>query len=95
MIAHSFRWVSNKVLETSLAQRKVFFIANAERSQDGSKQGKLAYQLGEVQIQMRLKVSGDKTEIRQSYIHVSFPWIMKPLVDEGSVGSLIGFKLVA
>jgi len=49
-----------------------------------SKQGKLARQLGEVQIHMRLKVSGDKTEIRQSYVPALFPWIVKPLVGEGS-----------
>ncbi|KAF9236915.1 replication factor RFC1 C terminal domain-containing protein [Melanogaster broomeanus] len=49
-----------------------------------SKQGKLNRQLGEVQIRMRLKVSGDKTEIRQSYIPALFPHIVKPLVDEGS-----------
>ncbi|KAG8218227.1 putative replication factor C subunit 1 [Butyriboletus roseoflavus] len=49
-----------------------------------SKQGKLQRQLGEVQIHMRLKVSGDKTEIRQSYLPALFPCIVKPLVDEGS-----------
>jgi replication factor C subunit 1 len=42
-------------------------------------------QLGDVQIRMRLKVSGDKNEIRQSYIPALFPHIVKPLVDEGAV----------
>ncbi|KAH9483192.1 Replication factor C subunit 1, partial [Psilocybe cubensis] len=48
-----------------------------------SKQNKLARQLGDVQIRMRLKVSGDKTEIRQSYIPSLFPYMVKPLMDEG------------
>ena len=51
-----------------------------------SKQGKLTRQLGEVQIHMRLKVSGDKTEIRQHYLPALFPYIVKPLADDGSVG---------
>ncbi|PPQ72055.1 LOW QUALITY PROTEIN: hypothetical protein CVT26_006737 [Gymnopilus dilepis] len=49
-----------------------------------SKQGKLARQLGDVQIRMRLKVSGDKSEIRQSYIPALFPHIVKPLMDVGA-----------
>ncbi|KAH0839521.1 putative replication factor C, large subunit [Lanmaoa asiatica] len=49
-----------------------------------SKQGKLTRQLGEVQIHMRLKVSGDKPEIRQSYLPALLPYIVKPLVDDGS-----------
>ncbi|PPQ84612.1 hypothetical protein CVT25_015709 [Psilocybe cyanescens] len=49
-----------------------------------SKQNKLARQLGDVQIRMRLKVSGDKSEIRQSYIPSLFPHIIKPLMDQGT-----------
>ncbi|KAF8122796.1 replication factor RFC1 C terminal domain-containing protein [Boletus edulis] len=49
-----------------------------------SKQGKLGRQLGEVQIHMRLKVSADKTEMRQSYLPALFPHIVKPLVENGS-----------
>ncbi|KAK0490419.1 replication factor RFC1 C terminal domain-containing protein [Armillaria novae-zelandiae] len=49
-----------------------------------SKQNKLSRQLGDVQIRMRLKVSGDKSEIRQSYIPALFPHIVRPLADEGS-----------
>ncbi|KAJ7717662.1 replication factor RFC1 C terminal domain-containing protein [Mycena metata] len=49
-----------------------------------SKQSKLNRQLGEVQIRMRLKVSGDKSEIRQSYIPALFPHIVKPLMDVGA-----------
>ena len=50
-----------------------------------SKQGKLSRQLGDVQIRMRLKVSGDKSEIRQSYLPALFPHIVKPLIDVGAV----------
>ena len=50
-----------------------------------SKQGKLTRQLTEVQARMRLHVSGDKSEIRQSYIPAMFPYIVKPLMDEGAV----------
>ena len=42
-------------------------------------------QLGDVQVRMRLKVSGDKLEIRQSYIPELYPHIVQPLVEEGSV----------
>ncbi|KAL5512207.1 hypothetical protein ACEPAG_3492 [Sanghuangporus baumii] len=48
-----------------------------------SKQNKLKRQLGDVQIRMRLKVSGDKPEIRQQYIPALFPRIVKPLIDAG------------
>ena len=50
-----------------------------------SKQSKLGRQLSDVQIRMRLKVSGDKSEIRQSYIPALFPHIVKPLIDVGVV----------
>ncbi|KAJ3535977.1 hypothetical protein NMY22_g6245 [Coprinellus aureogranulatus] len=49
-----------------------------------SKQNKLMRQLSDVQIRMRLKVSGDKNEIRQSYIPAMFPYIVQPLVDDGA-----------
>ncbi|KAA1477467.1 DNA replication factor C large subunit [Dentipellis sp. KUC8613] len=49
-----------------------------------SKQNKLSRELGEVQIRMRLKVSGDKAEIRQSYIPALFPHIVQPLIQQGS-----------
>ncbi|KAJ7481567.1 replication factor RFC1 C terminal domain-containing protein, partial [Mycena latifolia] len=49
-----------------------------------SKQTKLSRQLGDVQIRMRLKVSGDKSEIRQSYIPALFPHIVRPLMDVGT-----------
>jgi Replication factor RFC1 C terminal domain len=50
-----------------------------------SRQAKLYRQLGDVQIRMRLKVSGDRPEIRQSYLPALFPHIVKPLIDEGAV----------
>ncbi|QRW02006.1 replication factor C subunit 1 [Ceratobasidium sp. AG-Ba] len=49
-----------------------------------SKQGKLQRQLGDIQIRMRLKVSGDRGEIRQSYIPALFPRMIKPLIDHGN-----------
>ena len=52
-----------------------------------SKQNKLGRALGDVQIRMRLKVSGDKSEIRLSYLPAMFPLIVKPLMEEGSVRS--------
>ena len=50
-----------------------------------SKQGKLRRQLGDIQIRMRLKVTGDKEEIRQQYIPSLYPSLIKPLIDRGSV----------
>ncbi|KAI0655304.1 DNA replication factor C, large subunit [Cubamyces menziesii] len=49
-----------------------------------SKQSKLSRQLTDVQARMRLKVSGDKGEIRQSYIPALFPHIVQPLMDQGT-----------
>lgn len=49
-----------------------------------SKQNKLMRQLGDIQVRMRLKVSGDKPEIRQHYIPALFPHIVQPLVDNGA-----------
>ncbi|KAF9475821.1 DNA replication factor C, large subunit [Pholiota conissans] len=49
-----------------------------------SKQIKLNRQLGDIQIRMRLKVSGDKHEIRQAYIPALFPHIVMPLQEEGA-----------
>ncbi|RDX48557.1 DNA replication factor C, large subunit [Lentinus brumalis] len=49
-----------------------------------SKQTKLSRQLTDVQARMRLKVSGDKSEIRQSYIPSLFPHIVQPLMEKGA-----------
>ncbi|KAI0709836.1 DNA replication factor C, large subunit [Earliella scabrosa] len=48
-----------------------------------SKQTKLNRQLTDVQARMRLRVSGDKSEIRQSYIPALFPHLVQPLMDQG------------
>ena len=50
-----------------------------------SKQNKLSRQLGDVQIRMRLKVSADKPEIRQTYIPALFPHLVKPLMNAAAV----------
>ncbi|KAI0640589.1 DNA replication factor C, large subunit [Trametes meyenii] len=49
-----------------------------------SKQNKLSRQLTDVQARMRLRVSGDKHEIRQSYIPSLFPHIVQPLMSQGA-----------
>ncbi|KIY69753.1 DNA replication factor C, large subunit [Cylindrobasidium torrendii FP15055 ss-10] len=49
-----------------------------------SKQNKLMRQLSDVQIKMRMKVSGDKNEIRQQYIPSLFPHLVQQLVDGGT-----------
>lgn len=51
-----------------------------------STQGRLARLLGEVQIRMRLKVSGDRREIRQAYLPALFPRLFDPLVEDGVDG---------
>lgn len=58
-----------------------------------SKQNKLQRQLGDLQIRMRLKVSGDKAEIRQSYIPALFPHAVRPLMEQGAsaVDDVISF----
>ncbi|KAI8984816.1 replication factor RFC1 C terminal domain-containing protein [Trametes punicea] len=49
-----------------------------------SKQNKLSRQLTDVQARMRLRVSGDKAEIRLSYVPALFPHIVQPLMDQGA-----------
>lgn len=49
-------------------------------------------QLGDVQIRMRLRVSGDKPEIRQHYIPALYPKIVKPLIDVGAVRMLFDYS---
>ncbi|KAF7313314.1 Replication factor C subunit 1 [Mycena chlorophos] len=51
-----------------------------------SKQTKLSRQLGDIQVRMRLKVSGDKSEIRQSYIPAMYPHLVAPLTEPGTAG---------
>lgn len=52
-----------------------------------SKQSKLNRELMDMQARMRLKVSSDRHELRQSYIPALFPYVVKPLMDEGVVSS--------
>ncbi|KAI0075412.1 DNA replication factor C, large subunit [Panus rudis PR-1116 ss-1] len=49
-----------------------------------SKQNKLNRQLIDMQARMRLKVSGDRQEIRQSYVPALFSHVVKPLMDDGT-----------
>ncbi|KAJ3086824.1 hypothetical protein HK102_012387 [Quaeritorhiza haematococci] len=51
-----------------------------------SKQNKSYRQLREVQIRMRLRISGDKGEVRQSYIPALAPILTEPLVKDGKDG---------
>ncbi|BEI84694.1 hypothetical protein CcaverHIS002_0500950 [Cutaneotrichosporon cavernicola] len=49
-----------------------------------SKMGKLQRELTDIQIRMRLRVSGSRDEIRQQYMPLLAGKIVKPLMDEGS-----------
>lgn len=49
-----------------------------------SKQTKLGRQLTDIQIRMRLKVSGGRDEIRQQYMPLLAGKIVTPLMDEGA-----------
>lgn len=51
-----------------------------------SSQGKLQRLLGEIQIHMRLKVSGDRREIRQQYLPMMTPGLVDPLIYNGAEG---------
>ncbi|CAG8476550.1 8579_t:CDS:10 [Dentiscutata erythropus] len=51
-----------------------------------SKTNKYKRILREVQIHMRLKISGDKNEIRQSYLPALFTALSQPLIEKGSKG---------
>lgn len=50
--------------------------------------------LGEIQIRMRLRVSGDRKEIRQSYIPTLFAKIVTPLQVSGLVSLALASLLV-
>ncbi|CAK9779377.1 DNA replication factor C, large subunit [Cutaneotrichosporon oleaginosum] len=49
-----------------------------------SKMGKLQRELTDIQIRMRLRVSGSRDEIRQQYMPLLAGKIVKPLMDDGS-----------
>ena len=75
-----------------LCNSKDVLIKNCDRwLGQNSKQNKLGRALGDVQIRMRLKVSGDKSEMRLSYLPAMFPLIVKPLMEQGSVRSSLLF----
>lgn len=50
-----------------------------------SKQSKLNRQLVDIHARMRLKISGDRMDIRQSYLPALAPHIISPLMDKGAV----------
>ncbi|KAF9933296.1 hypothetical protein FBU30_005880 [Linnemannia zychae] len=58
-----------------------------------SKSAKYNRLVKEIQIRMRLKISGDKNEVRQSYIPTLFPALTRPLINEGqdAIPDLINF----
>jgi len=51
-----------------------------------STQNKLQRALSEIQVRMRLRVSGDKRELRQSYLPTLFPRLVEPLQEHGVDG---------
>ncbi|KAG0259627.1 hypothetical protein BG011_002518 [Mortierella polycephala] len=58
-----------------------------------SKASKYSRLVKEIQIRMRLKISGDKNEVRQSYLPALFPALTRPLIDQGvdAIPDLIDF----
>jgi ribonucleotide reductase alpha subunit len=50
-----------------------------------SKQNKYQRLLRELQIHMRLKISGDKNELRQTYLPALAPYLATPIVQNGTV----------
>ncbi|GAA5917835.1 hypothetical protein JCM8208_006381, partial [Rhodotorula glutinis] len=51
-----------------------------------STQNKLQRALSEIQVRMRLRVSSDKRELRQSYLPTLFPRLVQPLQERGVDG---------
>ncbi|TNY21158.1 DNA replication factor C large subunit [Rhodotorula diobovata] len=51
-----------------------------------STQNKLQRALSEIQVRMRLRVSGDKRDLRQSYLPTLFPRLVEPLQERGTDG---------
>jgi replication factor C subunit 1 len=49
-----------------------------------SKRQKLARLLGDIQIKMRLKVSGSRDEVRQDYMPILASKIVLPLTEKGA-----------
>jgi hypothetical protein len=53
-----------------------------------SKQGKLGRQLTDIQIRMRLRATGSRQEIRETYMPMLASKIVSPLVQSGAVSFL-------
>jgi len=53
-----------------------------------SKQGKLGRQLTDIQIRMRLRASGSRQEIRETYMPMLASKIVSPLTEKGAVSWL-------
>lgn len=51
-----------------------------------SKAGKNYRLLKELQLHMRLHISGDKTDVRQSYLPSLLPRLTEPLIQKATVG---------
>jgi replication factor C subunit 1 len=51
---------------------------------NNSKQGKLARLLREIQGHIRLRISGDRNEVRQSYIQTLFDRLVRRFAKDGS-----------
>lgn len=51
---------------------------------NNSKHGKLARLLREIQGHMRLRISGDRNEVRQSYIQTLFDRLVRRFAKEGA-----------
>ncbi|CAG8775706.1 25278_t:CDS:2, partial [Racocetra persica] len=59
-----------------------------------SKTNKYKRILKEIQIHMRLRTSGDKNEIRQSYLPALFTALSQPLIDKGADGIIEVIELM-
>lgn len=57
-----------------------------------SKQQRLGRALTELQAKVRLATSGDRHEMRQTYLPTMFPLLTKPLIKNGAV-SLLCFRV--
>lgn len=60
-----------------------FFFLYIRYLGQNSKTSKYNRLVKEIQIRMRLKISGDKNEVRQSYLPALFPALTRPLVERG------------
>lgn len=68
-----------------LTYRKIFLLIHVRWLGQNSKQSKLQRQLTDIQIRMRLRVSGGRQEIREQYMPMLASKIVTPLAQDGSV----------